>query len=247
MVFISTRTGYQEIWIRDMRSGEESALTATRSLKYAPRFSPDGSKVGFAVPGTWNAYVMSSTGGEAEMVCEGCGQVTGWSSDGKRILCNALDGKVYLLDLASRRKTALIARAGRWLCCGDYSPDDRWITFFDGTDARMHVVPSRGDEPAPDDASIEVLDDANGGQWSPDGNLVYTLSSRDGHVCVWAQRLDPLSRKPVGSPIAVFHSHDARLSLSNHNENSLTGGPGQVVFSMGERTGTIWMAEWKDR
>jgi Tol biopolymer transport system component len=47
MVFISAQTGSQEIWIKDLRSGEESALTATRSEKYAPLFSPDGSRVSF--------------------------------------------------------------------------------------------------------------------------------------------------------------------------------------------------------
>jgi Tol biopolymer transport system component len=246
MVFVSTRSGHQEVWVRDMRTGEESALTATRSMKYAPRFSPDGAKVGFAEAGTWNTYVMPGTGGAPEMVCEGCGQLTGWSSDGKRILCNALDGRVILLNLESRRKTTLITRTGHWLCCGRFSPDDRWITFLDGTAGRTDMVSFRGEEPIREGASIEIID-GDQGHWSSDGHLVYTLSGRDGYICIWAQRLDSSTRRPAGAPFAVFHSHNARLSLSNQSENSLGIGHDQIVFNMGERRGTIWMAEWKDR
>ena len=246
MVFVSTRSGHQEVWIRDMRTGDESALTATRSMKYAPRFSPDGSKVGFALAGEWDTYVISSTGGTPEMVCEGCGQLTGWSSDGKRVLCNALDGRVTLLDLDSRRRTVLLARAGHWLCCGRFSPDDRWVTFLDGSAFRTYVVPFRGEEPIGESAWIDMID-GDGKSWSPDGILFYSLSSRDGYRCIWAQRVDPATKRPVGAPFAVFHSHNARLSLSNQTEMSLGMGRDQIVFNMGERTGNIWMAEWKER
>ncbi len=246
MVFVSTRSGHQEVWIRDMRSGDESALTATRWMKYAPRFSPDGSKVGFAEAGKWNTYIMSSTGGTPEMVCEGCGQLTGWSLDGKRVLCNALDGHVTLLDLDSRRKITLLSRAGHWLCCGRFSPDGHWITFLDGTAFRTYMVPFKTEAPVGENASIDIID-GDGGYWSPDGNLVYSFSHRDGYRCIWAQRLDPATKQPVGAPFAVFHSHNARLSLSNPTEVSLGISGDEMVFNMGERTGNIWMAEWKER
>ena len=83
--------------------------------------------------------------------------------------------------------------------------------------------------------------------WSPDGNLIYAFSDLDGYVCIWAQRLDPVTKRPVGAPIAVFHSHNARLSLSNQPENSVGISHDKIVFNMGERTGTIWMAEWNKR
>ena len=34
--------------------------------------------------------------------------------------------------------------------------------------------------------------------WSPDGNLLYFLSSRDGFLCLWAQWLDPSTKHPLG-------------------------------------------------
>src|SRR6516225_9922296 len=101
LVFVSSRSGSQEIWIKDLRSGELSALTASRSSKWRPRFSPDGSKVSFSGTRSWDGYIVASAGGTPEMVSQGVGQLTSWSSDGKRILCNAIDGRVSLLELSS--------------------------------------------------------------------------------------------------------------------------------------------------
>ena len=39
-------------------------------------------------------------------------------------------------------------------------------------------------------------------RFSPDGNLLYFTSNRDGFVCLWAQRLDP-AKKPIG-PLSRF-------------------------------------------
>jgi TolB protein len=135
LVFVSSRSGSQEIWIKDIRSGELSALTASRSIKWRPRFSPDGSKVSFSENLSWDptreklspydGYIVASGGGAPEMVSQGVGQLTSWSSDGKRILCNALDGRVNLLELSSRRKAQLLARPGHFLCDAFFSPDDQ--------------------------------------------------------------------------------------------------------------------------
>jgi len=86
MVWVSGRSGSQEIWIRDLGSGEESMLTSKGSDKWHPRFSPDGSKISFAEGPSGNIYIMPATGGAPEMVCEGCGEATDWSHDGKLIL-----------------------------------------------------------------------------------------------------------------------------------------------------------------
>ncbi len=200
MIFVSKRSGYQEVWVRDLQSGDESALTTTRSMKHLPGFSPDGSTVGFAEPGTWGLY-----------------------------------------NLDSRQKTSLVAVAGHWICCGHFSPDDRWISFFDATAGQAAVVPFTGEAPIPEASSSKLIDGWLG-IWSPDGRLVYTISQRDGHRCIWAQRLDPATRRPVGAPFAVFHHHSASLSLSYFNIRR-----DQIELTFGERTGTIWMVEWKDR
>jgi hypothetical protein len=82
-------------------------------------------------------------------------------------------------------------------------------------------------------------------RWSPDGNLLYYLSERDGFRCIRAQRLDPATKRPVGAPFDVYHSHSARRSLMNPAlhflEISLS--LDRMVFNLEERTGNVWMAK----
>ena len=87
--------------------------------------------------------------------------------------------------------------------------------------------------------------------WSPDGNLLDYLSDRDGFRCIWAQRLERITRLPVGPPVAVYHFHSARRSLAN--VSSATGLVGlsiaadQVVFAQGEAVGNIRMMDLSAR
>jgi eukaryotic-like serine/threonine-protein kinase len=242
MVYVSSRTGSQEVWFRDMGTAQEHVLTASQQGKYKPRFSPDGSRVSYSETRSWNVYIVPSAGGAPEMVCEGCGEATDWSSDGKWILGNTVDGRAWILDPSSRHRTDLFATHD-WIWTETFSPDHRWFSFADGTVMRPYIAPVR-DAAVPENMWIDDI----GGEvetWSPDGNLAYIISGRDGHPCLWARRLDPTTKHPVGELFAVFHSHDVRLSLANQTEFWVVLGGNSLVFSMGERTGNIWMAEFK--
>ncbi len=46
-------------------------------------------------------------------------------------------------------------------------------------------------------------------QFSPDGNTVYFTSTRDGYLCIWAQKLDPVTKRPVGEPLGYEHFHNS--------------------------------------
>jgi eukaryotic-like serine/threonine-protein kinase len=247
LAFVSSRSGSQEVWIRNLRTSEDSVLTASRSVKYYPNFSPDGSRVSFSSYENkkWNVNVMPASGGTPEMVCEDCGEATGWSSDGKWLIGNRLEGQTWALDLVSRRKTDLLATR-QWVAPGGFSLDNRWFTFL--TANRVYVAPFQGAKPTPESAWIALLDGyATDVEWSPDGKLIYVASDRDGFICLWAQRVDAATKRPVGAPFAVLHSHNSRLSLSNASDVKLAIGRDKILFNMGERTGNIWMAEWKGR
>jgi serine/threonine protein kinase len=244
LTFVSNRSGGQQVWIRDVGTSEDSVLTASQSVKYLPRFSKDGTKVSFSESPLWNVSIVPATGGAPEMVCEACGEATDWTLDGKRIIGNTVDGRPWVLDLVSRKRSDLLTTR-HWIATNFFSPDGRWFTFLDGTTWRGYVSPVV-EGPVQESAWIEIVQDEPS-IWSPDGKLVYQRSNRDGYLCIWAQRLDAASKRPVGPPIAVFHSHNARLSLTNQTEGRFFDvAGGTLVFSMGERTGNIWMAEWKN-
>ena len=75
--------------------------------------------------------------------------------------------------------------------------------------------------------------------------MIYFASDRGGFSCIWAQRLDAVTKRPVGAPFAVFHAHSARISVQDQAEVYLAIGRDKMLFSMAERTGNIWMAEFK--
>ena len=79
--------------------------------------------------------------------------------------------------------------------------------------------------------------------WSPDGTLLYFSSDRDGFRCIWAQRLDRDTKRPVGSAFAMYHFHSARRSLMNADilKWELAVAPDKLVFHLGEITSNIWM------
>jgi Tol biopolymer transport system component len=244
MAWVSARSGSQEIWMRDLLTGEDFALTASWSDKYLPLFSHDGSRLSFSSydDKKWNVYVMPASGGTPQRVCEDCGEATDWSSDGKRIIGNRLEGQSWVLDVASRRKTDLLATR-QWAGPGTFSPDNRWVSFS-ATDS-VYVAPFQGENPIKESAWIPILDAAVAdGVWSPDGRLHYAVSHRDGFNCIWARRVDAVTKRPVGPPVAVFHSHNARFLLSGISWLAI--GHDKLLFDMGESTGNIWMAEWKE-
>ena len=79
-------------------------------------------------------------------------------------------------------------------------------------------------------------------RWSPNGNLLYFVSDRDGHLCLWAQRLNHWTKQLDGSPFAVYHFHNVRLSLSNMDMHNLEidVATDKIVLGLGELTGDIW-------
>jgi eukaryotic-like serine/threonine-protein kinase len=79
-------------------------------------------------------------------------------------------------------------------------------------------------------------------RWSPDGNLMYFTSNRDGFMCIWAQRLQHDTKRPVGAPFDVYHFHTSRRSLANVGLGPLETSVARsaLVFNLGEVTGNIW-------
>jgi hypothetical protein len=152
-----------------------------------------------------------------------------------------VDGRLYFVEVASRRRIDLLAPRERWFSSGTFSPDGRWITFQDlGPPGREHVAPFQGETMAPESAWYSVLPELRA--WSPDGTLLYGVSDHDGFNCIWAQRVDSATKRPVGSPLPIFHAHGARLTVS---AGGVSVGRERMVFDMAERTSNIWMAQWK--
>jgi Tol biopolymer transport system component/tRNA A-37 threonylcarbamoyl transferase component Bud32 len=261
LVFASNRTGNTDVWLKDLSSGREMALTATPLNEDLPKVTPDGAKVAY---NTWDGqkelvHVVPATGGVPEKVCDDCGFLWSWSADSRRILFAApgADSQtlvVSAIDPATATKASFLGHPRYTLVQPHLSPDDRWILVGAQRNpgrAQILVVRRTGDVTPPEKEWIPVTDGTmfdDKPRWAPDGNLIYFTSDRDGFRCFWAQRLDPLTKHPAGAALPVYHFHSARRSLLNAGVLRLETAVARdkIVFNLGEITGNIWMGETTD-
>jgi eukaryotic-like serine/threonine-protein kinase len=253
--FQSNRTGHWGLWLLDTKDGKQSLLASSPQEQLWPLISPDGTKVAYSEEriGGAEQFYRPVGGGQAEPLCRNCAmRVSGWSRDGKTVLLDSFEGEprrstVALIELASNRKTVLLEDPKSDLTQASFSPDQRWIVFAarmgDGT-ARLFAAPFHDGAPSPPKEWIALTDGAawdTAPQWSPDGRLVYFASTRDGHQCVWARRLDTAG-KPSGEPFAVTHFHTLHSSppMVPVNTMDLFVASGQILVSLGNQTGNIW-------
>ena len=79
------------------------------------------------------------------------------------------------------------------------------------------------------------------GRWSPDGNLLY-YPSRDGRIR--AQRLDPKTKHPVGTPIEIYRLPEDQIGPSSRiTMQGMSVAAHQIVFPLLEKQIDIWMME----
>ena len=255
LVFNSTRSGHPDIWIKDMETGQDRAFTDDPQRQQRVLISPDGSKVVYTVfeNGKTYVYEAATTDGSPRSLCDNCDVVPlGWSPNGIEVVYwYGQPIRFGLLNVTSGERRAVLQHPKYHLHRAQISPDERWIAFYvpiKPDHYRVFIAPIRTEASAGENEWIKVTNGPGEYRhpfWSPDGSLLYFLSDRDGFLCIWAQQLDPATKRPLGVPKDVYHVHSARRSFFNSAEGvwgmSLTRN--KLVFSMAEITGNIWMAE----
>jgi Tol biopolymer transport system component len=239
------RTG--SLWIRDLEKDRETFVVPSA---YSPTMAPDGSRVAFVsdVEGKFAIYAAPTAGGVPEKVCADCSPigVHSWSKDRTRMLY--LTGSpvaVWLLDLRSGTKKALLV-SSHDLWQPKFSPDQRWVSAVEVSAVNRTQLWIAPFSDAPSRAGWvqitngEFWDDKP--RWSPDGSVLYFTSLRDGFHCLWAQRLQPDTKQPIGPPFPLQHFHSARLSMNNTGFAGLAIAVARdrIFVNLGEVTGNIW-------
>jgi len=250
LVFRSTRSGTAEIWLKDLESGKETNVAPSTANKFWPVITADGSKVAYRLESPPVFYVVAADGGATVKVCDDCLRLDDWSPDQKYLLYHwGPPWRVALLNVASGEKTNLFHHAEYNLFQPHFSADGHWITFLAQLTAerrRLFIVPFRNEIPPKESEWVAVTDGEfsdDKPRFSPDGNLLYFTSNRDGFVCLWAQQLDPATKRPKGSPFTIKHFHRTRLSIMNVDLGSLeiSVARDRVVFCLIDLTGNIWL------
>jgi serine/threonine protein kinase len=256
LIYGSTRGGGGILWFRDLKTGREVKLNCPEG-SYSPRLSPDGKAMVFgayegqpAVGALTNIFIISLDGGQAERLAGGIDLAPeGWLFTRNQVLyvAGGDDGvtspRVLLLDIATK-KSQMVLEQGEYQYSEIYpSPDDRWISFMAIKQGQSHVfiAPLCSNRPTPQSEWMLVTDRSRNEaqpRWSPSGKLLYFISARDGSNCIWAQRLDPASKRPVGDAFAVSHFHDNQRMVFG-----FTSAHDRIVLVREEQTASIWLAE----
>jgi hypothetical protein len=213
--------------------------------------SRSGSHVAYWVR-SQEVHVIPTAGGLSMRVSASSGEPCDWSLDEEKLLCLSWEGGPAVLDIPSGQSRSLLSEQEHVFFQLQFSPDNRWVAFVthrvgQGERRQIFVAPYRDEGQIPKSDWIAITDGRHRvgtPRWSPDGNLLYLQSERDGFLCIWAYPLDPVTKRPRGQEKAVYHFHEARLSPSNVDNTGVVGlavAQDKIVLTLGELTGNIWL------
>jgi len=253
MVYVSNKSGVRDLWLTDLASGSERAVTTFQNVGYRPALSPEGSRVAYrsTVNGRCAVIRQDLEGSQRRTVVPGCFSIWDWSPEGSSFLAyspRAASVSADLVKADSGERRPLIASPKVSVLDAGFSPDGRWVAFSAGSsvlDSELYIAPMRS-AAVTQSEWIPVTRGAGGGMaaWSPDGGILYFHSQRDGFHCIWAQELDS-SKKPAGSPYVVQHLHRVALGMYmiKPQDFRMSVGKDRIVLNLATETANLWLTE----
>lgn len=257
LIYGSALSSHEDIWLKDLQTGKETAIASTAAAEWHPLISRDRSM--FAYTSGENKvggiYVVPAAGGKPRNVAQGSCWIFDWTPDNRGLLFHAETADPILkhVDLQSGTVSNYLAKPGFHLYQSKFSPDGEWVVVeavigtrsASNSDSRLFLAKIENGVPAPEQEWILASDEhgwSDKPRWSPDGKTLYYLSDRDGFRCLWAQRLDPATKHPISAPFPIHHFHKSRLSPSNVGLSLLEidVAKDKIVMNLGELTGNIW-------
>jgi Tol biopolymer transport system component len=247
IAFVSSRTGKDEVWLRDVQTGREGQLRYPNAR--SARVSRDGSMLAVDRGTLENRGVdlVPAAGGTASALCDGC-DAGDWSPDGTRLVVQrGSPSRLLLRTVGSGREIELAAHPTWNLFRPRLSPDGRWVVFHTTNTPslrQIYAIPAFSDVSVPVDAWIPVVADFGvHPSWAPDGAAVYHFSLRDGAFCAWLQPIDPETKRPVGVPRAVEHFHEPRLRAVAGAGATNHVAAGYMYVTLTSSAANIWMLD----
>jgi dipeptidyl aminopeptidase/acylaminoacyl peptidase len=152
------------------------------------------------------------------------------------------DGTAHLEILARDRASNL------WV--PRFSPDQQWITFLavDAVDAptsTAYVMPATGGEwtAVTDGGSFDDKP-----RWSPDGDSILFVSSRDGFLNLWGRRFDRARGLPIGDSFRVtaFEGQE-RILPTDISQLEFGVTRDHLFLPLSDTVGNLWVLEPADR
>jgi eukaryotic-like serine/threonine-protein kinase len=251
MVFVSSRMGNTDIWMRDFETGAEFPVVATSEMESRGSISPDGTKLAFQRTdrGINSTFWIPLPNGPETKVCDNCRSLLGWRPDSSGFLVS--QGKpehMAIYEVATGKLLPTAVHPQHEIHDLTFSPDGKWMAFKVVEPASQHLiyvspyVPGRATKPS---------------EWtrvSPDGFHTRPFWSRDGNALYWfrdgstprgrleLQRLDPGTKSVRGVPeiVASFRG-EFRLAQPSLVGYGLRGN--SVILPLAPSRVDLWIAQ----
>jgi eukaryotic-like serine/threonine-protein kinase len=257
LTFVTTRSGNPDVYLRDLTTGRETAITTSPLRESHPLFTSRGSHVAYAQylgsRKPFRVFTYPAVGGLPELMTEGAGaRFDQVSDDGRYVIWHGdREPVIEVQDVKTKIRAVILDAQPRSIYQPRISGDGQWITFLvkaDETDSRIYAARFRGAQPIPS-SDWMPLTKGTAAEDKPrltaDHRRLFFTSESDGYRCIWVQELDPTTLRPLGEPKAIHHFHSARRSLARvlkHFQEIAIGGD-RLIFNMAETTGNVWLLQ----
>jgi len=214
IAYVSDRTGRFDIFLRQVGTSADIALTRDQGDNIQPAFSPDGRQVAFVssraggseifYPGFDNPmmggdiWVMPALGGTPRRVARD-GNFPSWSPDGTKIVFTRY--RIGLFEVAAsggdvREIKLPSTNTGQGHYYPAYSSDSRWVFFEDNANG-INAVPVTGGAP-------QQIATGRHPVWDTSSQAVIYSDSREGNNhSLWSVPFSAQDGKPSGTPRAL--------------------------------------------
>ena len=236
-----TRTG--QIYVKMLPNGEAIRLTDDPHPKFAPVFSPDGSRVAYtaltpdAAGVSWDTWTVPVSGGTPTRLLANAAGLS-WI-DSRHVLFSEIQPGTLLHmglvtsteDRRDARPVYLPAHERAMAHFSYLSPDRTSVLVVEmgrmGTWESCRLVPFDGSAPA---REVGPPGECHAAAWSPDGRWMYFAATVGGLSHLWRQRF------PNGTPEQV-------TSGPATEEEGLAVAPDgrSLVTSIGNRQSSLWL------
>jgi Tol biopolymer transport system component len=239
-----------EVRVRDLSSMKETTVADWDRFIRSVLLSPSGEMIAYygARPEGVGGYVVRLDGSERRRICEKC-RVAGFFP-GLRDALVQVGNQLARQSIAGGTATPLLTVKAGGIHDASLSDDGRWVAFTqtkpDGR-AAIHIAPVRNGAVGEQEwmlVSESTVRWMYSPVWSPDSNLLYFLAELDGRLCVWARKLDAGTKKPLGDPFGVYHTHTIRRGMWGPRGFAGLGVAKDRLFVLlADNTSSIWMGQ----
>jgi serine/threonine protein kinase/Tol biopolymer transport system component len=227
-----------QIYVKVLPNGESIQLTTDAARKYAPVFTPDGSRIAYSsrpTAGVWDTWIVPVPGGQPRLFLPNASGLT-WIAD-HRVMFSEIKtgihmGIVTAMESRTDSREIYFQPNEHAMAHHSYaSPDRQWVLVVEMVGAhafteRCRLIPfdgrSAGQQVGPQGPCTSAA-------WSPDGKWMYFGATVGGKSHLWRQSF------PDGAP--------EQITFGPLEEEGIAVAPDgrSLVTSVGTRRSAIWI------